>query len=68
MKVCYIVVSGTLYKKSSISCVYVHNFFHQVESDAALTPHKLIFCTNSFSPSNITWMLSWKRKEKKIIG
>lgn len=41
-----------------------------LESEVVLTPHKLIFCINSFSPSNIILILSLsgdKKREKKHI-
>lgn len=33
-------------------------------SALSLTPHKLIFCSNSFSPSNTTWTLSWRTNKR----
>lgn len=38
--------------------------WYKVEIEALLTAHKLIFCLNSFSPSNITLISSWRKKKK----
>lgn len=33
----------------------------------SLTPHMLMFCSNSFSPSKTKWMLSWRTKGKTDV-
>lgn len=46
----------------------VHYVWYEVETEGVLTPHKLIFCLNSFSPSNITLISSWRKKGKKKLS